>query len=60
VTAQPLLDFQIGWVLHSDEFLEHGSKVGRRLRLSYPVDLLAPRFGPVVEAGMTFGSVMSS
>lgn len=48
MTAQPLLDFQIGWVLHSDEFLEHGSKVGRRLRMSYPVDLLAPRFGPVV------------
>jgi cation diffusion facilitator CzcD-associated flavoprotein CzcO len=55
VTAEPLLDFQAGYVLRSiEEFPKQGSKKPWRLHMNYLVDLVALRFGSVTGPGVTF------
>jgi cation diffusion facilitator CzcD-associated flavoprotein CzcO len=55
VTAQPLLDFQAGYVLRSlDAFPKAGSKAPWKLSMNYARDLVALRFGAVTDEGMRF------
>jgi cation diffusion facilitator CzcD-associated flavoprotein CzcO len=55
VRDEPLLDFQAGYVLRSlHEFPKAGSKAPWKLRMNYPLDLLALRYGRIDDRGMTF------
>jgi len=55
VTEQPLLDFEAGYVLRSlDQFPKQGSKSPWKLRMNYPMDVVALRLGPVTDPGMKF------
>jgi cation diffusion facilitator CzcD-associated flavoprotein CzcO len=55
VTEEPLLDFQSGYVLRSiDGLPKQGSKEPWKLRMNYPLDLRAMRFGAVEDGTMRF------
>jgi monooxygenase len=55
VTEEPLLDFNSGYVLRSlAELPKQGSKEPWKLRMNYPLDLRAMRFGPVEDGTMRF------
>lgn len=55
VTEEPLLDFNSGYVLRSiDGLPKQGSKEPWKLRMNYPLDLRAMRFGPVEDGTMKF------
>ena len=57
VQEQPLLDFSAGYVLRSiAELPRQGSKVPWRLRMNYPADVVALRFGAVTDRAMKFSS----
>lgn len=55
VTERPLLDFDAGYVLRSmHEFPRAGSRHPWRLRMSYPRDLAALRYGRVDDGTLRF------
>jgi hypothetical protein len=55
VTEEPLLDFKSGYVLRSiDGLPKQGSKEPWKLRMNYPLDLRAMRFGAVEDGTMRF------
>jgi monooxygenase len=55
VTEEPLLDFNSGYVLRSlHELPKQGSKEPWKLRMNYPLDLRAMRFGAVEDGSMRF------
>ena len=55
VTEEPLLDFNSGYVLRSLAGLpKQGSKEPWKLRMNYPIDLRAMRFGSVEDGTMQF------
>jgi len=55
VTEEPLLDFSSGYVLRSLAALpKQGSKEPWKLRMNYPLDLRAMRFGELEDEAMTF------
>jgi monooxygenase len=57
VAEEPLLDFNAGYVLRSIESLpKQGSKEPWKLRMNYPLDLRALRFGAVDDGTMHFTS----
>ncbi len=57
VTDQPLLDFSAGYVLRSIAALpRQGSKVPWRLRMNYPSDVVALRFGSIDDRAMKFSA----
>ncbi|HYJ21736.1 MAG TPA: NAD(P)/FAD-dependent oxidoreductase [Solirubrobacterales bacterium] len=57
VTAEPLLDFNSGYVLRAIEQLpKQGSKEPWKLRQNYPVDLRMLRHGPVDDGSMRFSN----
>jgi cation diffusion facilitator CzcD-associated flavoprotein CzcO len=55
VTPEPFLDFQAGYVLRSvDQLPKQGSKAPWKLRMNYPIDVVALRHGTVTDDGMVF------
>jgi cation diffusion facilitator CzcD-associated flavoprotein CzcO len=55
VTEEPLLDFSAGYVLRSlDALPKQGSKEPWKLRMNYPLDLRALRYGSVEDGTMEF------
>jgi cation diffusion facilitator CzcD-associated flavoprotein CzcO len=57
IAEEPLLDFSAGYVLRSiDQLPKQGSKAPWKLRMSYPLDLRALRFGPIDDGAMQFSS----
>jgi monooxygenase len=55
VIEEPLLDFNSGYVLRSlHELPKQGSKEPWKLRMNYPLDLRAMRFGNVEDGSMRF------
>jgi monooxygenase len=55
VTAEPILDFNSGYVLRSiEELPKQGSKEPWKLRQNYPVDLRALRYGSLDDSAMQF------
>jgi monooxygenase len=60
VTEEPLLDFNSGYVLRSiDGLPKQGSKEPWKLRMNYPLDLRAMRFGAVEDGTMRFSRAPS-
>ena len=57
IAEEPLLDFSAGYVLRSiDQLPKQGSKAPWKLRMNYPLDLRALRFGPIDDGAMQFSS----
>lgn len=57
MSEKPLLDFGAGYVLRSLATLpRQGSRAPWRLRMNYPLDLLALRLGSVTDDAMRFSS----
>jgi monooxygenase len=55
VEEVPLLDFPAGYVLrHLHELPKQGSREPWNLRMNYPLDLRALRYGPVEDSAMRF------
>jgi monooxygenase len=55
ITEEPLLDFTSGYVLRSiDRLPKQGSKEPWKLRMNYPLDLRAMRFGQLEDGAMSF------
>ena len=60
ITEEPLLDFSAGYVLRSLESLpKQGSKEPWKLRMNYPLDLRALRYGSVEDGTMEFSRALS-
>ena len=55
LTEQPFLDFAAGYVLRSiNDLPKQGPKAPWRLRMNYALDLVALRFGRIVDGTMEF------
>jgi monooxygenase len=58
ITEQPLLDFSAGYVLRSiDQFPNQGSRSPWRMRMNYPLDARAIRFGAIDDGTLRFSPV---
>ena len=57
IVKEPLMPLSAGYVLRSvDQLPKQGSKEPWKLRMNYPLDLRALRFGPVADDAMQFSS----
>ena len=57
IVEEPLMPLSAGYVLRSvDQLPKQGSKEPWKLRMNYPLDLRALRFGPVADDAMQFSS----
>jgi cation diffusion facilitator CzcD-associated flavoprotein CzcO len=55
ITEEPLLDFTSGYVLRAlDHLPKQGSEEPWKLRMNYPLDLWAMRFGDLEDRAMSF------
>jgi monooxygenase len=57
IVEEPLMPLMAGYVLRSvDQLPKQGSKEPWKLRMNYPIDLRALRFGPIEDGAMQFSS----
>jgi monooxygenase len=57
IVVEPLMPLSSGYVLRSvDQLPKQGSKEPWKLRMNYPLDLRALRFGPIADGAMQFSS----
>ncbi len=57
IVEEPLMPLSAGYVLRSvDRLPKQGSKEPWKLRMNYPLDLRALRFGPIEDGAMQFSS----
>ena len=55
IVEEPLMPLMAGYVQRSvDQLPKQGSKEPWKLRMNYPIDLRALRFGPIDDGAMQF------